>query len=383
MYFTSRTDFLRALGLLVLVLGSVLTIVIGVKNCLWDFDDAPHFETYLHCSQQDSSRKDRVTKFRNEESISKKRLISLSIILKDTTRTEYAVVRSSIAEEEEIRRLNNLQLKALSVQSVKTSLLFIVSSILLTMIVSLAGVYLIQKHSAKVPSLSSNLLVSRKTYWVIVGTIFGAMVLREVITSVLAIEKSWYIFFSFCVSTGAWIASLVLRFGLAMLIAMPLALLWLYSASDRCPKSSIYLDANDGQCGVGEYMLFVQAWAVLPVIAVIMVNGLIFQFFVDELRISLAYMIESTVLMVLFIIVAIRFVLRAKDIRETYKSILRRRGTKWLDIVATMPAPDPTMKFIGEHWWRLPAVVFGFIGVLWGLLEWFGLARLIRDLLGG
>ena len=44
--------------------------------------------------------------------------------------------------------------------------------------------------------------------------------------------------------------------------------------------------------------------------------------------------------------------------------------------------PDPTIPFLGERWWKLPAIVFGIGGAAWATLEFFGVADYLAKLAG-
>jgi len=43
------------------------------------------------------------------------------------------------------------------------------------------------------------------------------------------------------------------------------------------------------------------------------------------------------------------------------------------------PAPDPTIPFIGENWWKLPATAGALLVAIWQVLEWSGASRVIID----
>lgn len=164
-----------------------------------------------------------------------------------------------------------------------------------------------------------------------------------------------------------------------MIVAIPLTSLWMYSSFEYRPVDSVDLDDPDGQCRVGDYLLFAQTWTVVPVVSVTVLAGYMVRYWVNELRVSIAYMTEVVAVALILGAVSIRFVRAATDIRRTYNKKLRSRGETWAEISATKAAPDPTIRFIGEHWWRLPAVILGFLGVLSGLLAWFGLIDLFTS----
>jgi len=44
--------------------------------------------------------------------------------------------------------------------------------------------------------------------------------------------------------------------------------------------------------------------------------------------------------------------------------------------------PDPTISFIGENWWKLPATLGAIVLALWQILEWTGAAHAIAAAAG-
>ena len=60
---------------------------------------------------------------------------------------------------------------------------------------------------------------------------------------------------------------------------------------------------------------------------------------------------------------------------------LAELGSSWAEVEALKPASDPTVPFIGENWWKLPATLGGLLLALWGVLESTGAARVLVDTL--
>jgi hypothetical protein len=54
---------------------------------------------------------------------------------------------------------------------------------------------------------------------------------------------------------------------------------------------------------------------------------------------------------------AVRLVLNAIALRERYRTAIGRLAGTWKDVQALKPAGDPTVAFIGENWWKLPATL--------------------------
>src|SRR5207248_2373658 len=70
-----------------------------------------------------------------------------------------------------------------------------------------------------------------------------------------------------------------------------------------------------------------------------------------------------------------RFLRNAIIIREMYQT---RRQLWHEDKEFDLPE-DPTIDFLGESWWKLPAIVFTFFAVLWFIVEFLGLPSFLSQ----
>jgi hypothetical protein len=61
-------------------------------------------------------------------------------------------------------------------------------------------------------------------------------------------------------------------------------------------------------------------------------------------------------------------------------SFLVRAGRS--NLSRDITGPDPTIPFIGENWWKLPATLGTILLALWQVLEWTGAAQAIADAAG-
>jgi hypothetical protein len=75
-----------------------------------------------------------------------------------------------------------------------------------------------------------------------------------------------------------------------------------------------------------------------------------------------------------------RTIWRAVSIKILYWSSVEKLDKKWKEIKEDIP-PDPTISFLGENWWSLPASLTGVFAALWVLIKVTGLETLFTNLL--
>lgn len=79
------------------------------------------------------------------------------------------------------------------------------------------------------------------------------------------------------------------------------------------------------------------------------------------------------------LIYTVRLARNAITIRLRYEKAATECASTWQEARSKEIAPDPTRDFIGENWWKMPATVFGSLGVAWTVLEWAGMAQVVLD----
>jgi hypothetical protein len=76
---------------------------------------------------------------------------------------------------------------------------------------------------------------------------------------------------------------------------------------------------------------------------------------------------------------AIIIIIVSRLIRNAIK--LRYKCNIELTKKLVKPQIDPTISFIGEAWWRLPATVGASLASIWALLEFLGIDKLVFNLI--
>jgi hypothetical protein len=64
---------------------------------------------------------------------------------------------------------------------------------------------------------------------------------------------------------------------------------------------------------------------------------------------------------------------KAYQIRYRYYEARHQAGATWKEVEDAKLAPDPTLDFLGDKWWRVPAAVLLAAAVAWKGLEWIGI----------
>jgi hypothetical protein len=206
---------------------------------------------------------------------------------------------------------------------------------------------------------------------VLAAVFFG----REIWTTVLTVHKSWFSWGSFCICTPAWRLTFVISAGVALMVGCPATVIWCFSRS-RCHPKSLNYNAPDGAWGVGDYVLFLQTWAVTILVVVLLGIVIWLDLTVTGSGFSPPYLLPIGVLAGSALWIGARLIWNAIQIRLQYRSQLRELGKTWTEIQEKRPPADPTINFLGEHWWKLPATVVGALTALWAITNWLLTSKL-------
>ncbi|HBB87606.1 MAG TPA: hypothetical protein DC047_08325 [Blastocatellia bacterium] len=361
-------------------------MAVGIKEGRWDLSGAPNSSSLgRRCQEQLNNRQNDEDKYHKLQAESQARLGQLKTALITPGDPGYAGARTAITlEESETQRLQG-KLDALKVETVKSSLgHFLIAFPLVVLFALLAARLAAHQGLAALGgwSVGGKSTSWRKSYWSWVLLIFCVNTAREVSTSIIQTEgKSWFAWSSFCVSSSAWTLNLVLILGVAMLVAYPAAILWQFGRSNNRP---MILDwqHKDGQWGIGSYVLFLQTWASLSLVALVLPGALWLRAFRGEARFTFVYLLPGLVLLASVLLISGRMIRNAILIRNAYRKAFEALGNTWQEIKARNPPPDPTINFLGEHWWKLPTVIFAIFGLLWLIVEQIGISDLLVKLTG-
>jgi hypothetical protein len=292
--------------------------------------------------------------------------------------------RRALDTEVEFGKQCERDAKSLSVQSLRDfaalaalGLIFIVGFSLLT--ARLAAIH--GSHAIPARWNKKQPLFPLSSYWCWVAVVFLTHTFREVCTSIVEIDKTWFAWSSFCVSPFAWVLLQLTAFGVSMTIAYPAAVLWELGNHRR---RDIVLDVGhiDGQWGVGAYVLFLHTWTLLCLFSLALPTAVWLRLLLTDHRMSKAYLAITAVLFMSALLICGRMVASAVAVRRRFAAQLVKLGTTWQQIQDRKPPPDPTIPFLGEHWWKLPAIIFGVGAALWSVLELFGVADYLAKLAG-
>jgi hypothetical protein len=213
---------------------------------------------------------------------------------------------------------------------------------------------------------------------------FGVVV--TVVTLCLTIDPEHKISIgsdSWVVCPWTWGSTLVSMIGVVAIFSVPATLLWLLGARDFVPTQVQPL-ASDGQCGVGDYVSFLHIWTILACALGLVPTVLwIRHMSAPGTSFVFAYLIPVIAGQLLIATLAARLVYNATVLRRRYRDAIQRIASTWAEIEAVKPAPDPTIPFIGENWWKLPATLGALLLAIWQVLEWTGASRAILGTIGG
>jgi hypothetical protein len=221
----------------------------------------------------------------------------------------------------------------------------------------------------------------KRSYWSWFAISFVPHAAREVWTSILWVEKSWFGASSFCISSFAWGFMLVTALGVSMVIAYPASILWQFSSRENRP-TAMDIAHPDGQWGVGRYVLFLQTWSILCLFFLLLPSALWLRALREHRGFSWPYLIPGVVLFLSASVITGRMVTNAVELRKLYQAKLAELGASWQAIQARQPPPDPTILFLGEHWWKLPSIALAVLAALGWVLERIGASDFLLQLTG-
>ncbi|HXJ41564.1 MAG TPA: hypothetical protein VNH18_19965 [Bryobacteraceae bacterium] len=350
----------------------------------WTWICGQHFSVWQNgsrCSCQIQQRATRIFEIEQQLAISGERTLVFQQALQDQTKPAFTVAREQIQKEQDITRELREASSSLNVQSFGDFSVGLMALLVPAVLLSLAAgrLMLTQARNAVSGDGEADLADWQWPYCVFVGLPFAVNQMQEIQTSVLTINKTWFGWSSFCVCPAAWVLFNVMVLGILMVIGYPASLMWCLSKPSR-RTTKLRADANDGAWGVGSYVLFLQTWSIMLLVALLMpVLGWI-RIVGNGSRLSLYYLATGACLLFLVLILEGRLIWNAVRIRLSYMAELKQLGSTWSSIRAKDPPGDPTKAFLGEQWWSLPAAIFGTLAVLWALIQWSGVSTLIGRL---
>jgi hypothetical protein len=206
---------------------------------------------------------------------------------------------------------------------------------------------------------------------------FAVAVATTASTAFFQTSKTWVSWDSFVVSPLAWGAGVSVFLGLCLVFAWPMTILYCLGRKENVP-ARLDLTHPDGMSGVGLYVRFLHLWTML-VLGIPLVITIGWVRFADGGQTSFDSIYLAPVLAgaATNLLLGGRLVRNALILRHRYEDERAMLGTTWAEVGAKKPAPDPTVAFLGENWWRLPATFAGMFAGLWAVLEWARVAQII------
>jgi hypothetical protein len=357
-------------SLILILAGNALAFAFALMNGLWAFEKAPQGVTWLRCCSQLKERSKNEKRLQAQIAVANKRkdTFEKSLDPNPSNDSYFSIARAGVLEEEEALKKLNAQARWYQVQSLHDSLWMIAGIFLVPVLLSFCAGRLMLIHGARSVG-GGGPGRWRTAYWVFTGLGAGSIILREIVTSALAGgDKIWFGWMSFCICPGAWFSMWLTFIGLGMVVAYPSCIIWCFSRTDRRP-ATLDAQATDGCWGVGNYVLFLQTWSLAIFIFVITGSVLYIDISATAGRFAIAYAAPPMLLAVCAAVVGSRLVWNGIGIRLSYQNQLESLGRKWPDIQAQKPPPDPTIGFLGDNWWKLPATIFAALTALWTLTQ--------------
>lgn len=239
--------------------------------------------------------------------------------------------------------------------------------------------YLIIRHAQKISIIGIHIKYNylKKVYWLPVLLLSTIYLSRDVYTSFFLIAPNSYSWVSFCISKVNWFFMKLLYIGGILIAAYTFTVGYILSSKELEPP--IDLDAHDTKCGVGEYVLFLQTWSIIGLTVVLFpvlfwVNKLSKDYDEDLDKI---YLIDLIGFAILVMIIVSRFIIRAISLKLKYYEKIKNLRLTYREIVEKSLPPDPTIGFLGEHWWSLPASIIAIAAALWFLIKYLSLEELL------
>lgn len=212
-----------------------------------------------------------------------------------------------------------------------------------------------------------------KTPQILIGIVLIVPVLlSELCTSVLAEEKTWFGYDSFCVTPAAFVVKCIAFVASGFVSATPFTMLWCLSRRDYIPHPDML--ARDGKFGAERYVEFLQTWTLWLILAPSALGIFFFRYvIVKEDLFSPVRLIYGLGVGIIILLIIVRLIRNAVILRFLCREILVNQKHGATDQVPI----DPTIDFLGKDWWKLPATISVSLASIWVLLELMGLSKIL------
>ncbi len=255
----------------------------------------------------------------------------------------------------------------------------------------LLAAYLVSLHGKKIRLFKEpeNPLHNEKTgrvYSMTVSILAGVYILRVLYVNFANVDLNSTSWTLLCFSEYGFVSMQAIYLGGVLIASYVYTLAYFLSHSNLEPEVNLY--AAGTKCGVGDYILFLQTWAMTGIIfvafpCVFWVNKLVTKY---RENFDQVYLLDLAGFLVLISIVVSRFIIRAVSIKLKYQKQLQKEQFKKKQEGKALEEnefpPDPTIGFLGEKWWSLPASLVTVLSAIWLLIKLLGLGDIFLGFLG-
>ena len=202
---------------------------------------------------------------------------------------------------------------------------------------------------------------------------FSCHCAEQFITSVYDVHKTWFYWSSFCVSPLVFLVKKLAVLGVHFSTAFALTIAYCTTRSKHLPTA---LDFDDitGHCGVGPLVTFLEKWSslglllgLLPLLVILNAAA------VNQDDFDITYALTPSVELCVIVFLIYRLITNARLIRHRYTSQVSQAGASYAEIRAMELPADPTLGFLGTHWWKLPAAVSAVVAIAMYVADWLGI----------
>jgi len=305
--------------------------------------------------------------------ISKERLQNLKKLLTREDAEDFVWGRQKYQEEIEFNKSLEKRHKRLLFHNPSDSMIAVELSMYLLIFV----LFWITSTRLSQMSLGSNLSLGR---WKLAFTVFLILFaaidfITLFLTSVQSQNKLWIGTTSFFVSWKGWLFEQLSLLGLNIFIAIPITQLWCYTRSGNIPEMTSLTESTT-QKRFGQYVSFMQVWTTISIGIVALFSILFLKWSASQQdQFEEKYLIIGLCAWGILFFLICRMIRNALIIRNQYQAAVFGRYNRIEEIKGIMP--DPTIPFIGENWWKLPATFLGILSGVWAIFQLTGVSNII------
>lgn len=330
------------------------------------------------CKEQLKNRNEHLIRISSDLAVVKKRIESFKEGLYNTKNTAFIQSRMELDREKKEKTDLEAEKKRLILKPIFPSAVWELALILF----GLMAVFLVARFVLKDAQDTFHEKLNFKKVWIrpyllMAGFLIASTLGEQVWVSIIDTDKSWFGWCSFCISP--WVFILMRLTYAADQFAITYALTMFYLLADERYVPKIKLDNPDGRCGVGKYVNLFQKWTFIGLTAAIFpIVWWLHVITVSPASFEKAYLITPISSLIVVMYLVFRGVRKASLLRRKYQeACTEKMGQSWSAQKAKNLPPDPTLEFLGDKWWKLPAVVTAVITAALVALKVLGVTNIL------